>query len=188
MNNWYTALKDYFPESELKSKEHFDKLLADKGEFYKVEEGPNFVLVYFEKEDFVFVDFILVYSGGRSKGTGSKVLNHLKQKKKPIILEVEPVSADSPDTRKRVRFYEKSGFRRMNDVEYTRIHPVTKEVIDLDLFYWSPTIKSPRWAIDTMETVYKEIHSYHSEEIYGAPPQAVEDILSLKEDNYRQAK
>lgn len=76
----------------------------------------------------------------------------------------------------------------MNDVEYTRIHPVTKEVIDLDLFYWSPTIKSPRWAIDTMETVYKEIHSYDSEEIYDAPPQAVEDILSLKEDNYRQAK
>lgn len=104
MSTCYPALREYFPANEMKSKEHFDKLLFDKGAYYKIKEGPDYVLVYFEKEDFVFVDFMLVHSGDRSKGIGNKVINWLKQKNKPIILEVEPISVADPDTGKRVRF------------------------------------------------------------------------------------
>ncbi|WP_156154105.1 hypothetical protein [Domibacillus tundrae] len=96
MSTWYTALKEYFPANEMKSKEHFDLLLSDKEALYKIEEGPEYVLVYFEKEDFLFVDYMLVQSRNRSEGIGSKVINQLKHKNKPIILEVEPISVHGP--------------------------------------------------------------------------------------------
>lgn len=188
MSNWYTALKEYFPANEMKSKEHFDVLLSDKETTYQIEGGPKYVLVYFEKEDFIFVDYMLVGSNNRSSGIGSKAINQLKSKNKPIILEVEPISADEPDTRKRVRFYEKVGFKHMNTIQYTRIHPITKELNEMEIYYWSPVVKSEGWVMEKMATVYKEVHAYQSERLYRTPPQPIQEVLVLKEQVYSQAK
>ncbi len=188
MSTWYSALRKYFPANEMKSKEHFDLLLTDKKALYKIEEGPDHVLVYFEKEDYVFVDFMLVHSHNRSKGIGSKVINRLKNKNKPIILEVEPVSTLDPDTGKRVRFYEKVGFKHLRGIEYTRIHPVTKELNEMELYYCSATVKSEEWAMEKMAEVYQEVHAYRSKQLYGVPPQEINEVLMLKEPVYSEAK
>ncbi|MEM1503762.1 GNAT family N-acetyltransferase [Domibacillus sp. 8LH] len=188
MSTWYTALKEYFPANEMKSKEHFDLLLKDKGSLYKVEEGPEYVLVYFEEDDFLFVDYMLVHSKNRSGGIGSKVINQLKRKNKPIILEVEPISIHEPDTRKRVRFYEKVGFRHIDTIQYTRIHPITKELNEMEIYYWSPVLKSEGWTIEKMAAVYKEVHTYQSESLYNTPPQAIQKVLILKEHVFSQAE
>lgn len=181
MSTWYKALEKYFPANEMKSKEHFHVLLEEKQTAYKIEEGPDHVLVYFEKEDFLFVDFMLVHSQNRSKGVGSTVINQLKLKNKPIILEVEPASLADPDTEKRIRFYEKVGFRHMDSIKYTRIHPVTKELNEMELYYWSPVSLSEEWAIEKMTVVYEEVHSYHSYNLYGTPPQEIHEVLKVKE-------
>ena len=188
MSTWYTELTGYFPANEMKSKEHFEVLLAEKETLYKIEEGPEYVLVYFEKKDFLFIDYILVHSKNRSGGIGSKVINQLKRKNKPIILEVEPVSVHDPDSRKRVHFYEKTGFRAMHEIQYTRIHPVTKELNMMDIYYWSPVLKTEKWAMEKMAEIYQEVHAYKSEKLYGTPPQPIQEILALKEHLYRQAK
>ena len=82
MRDWYGRLCDYFPEKEMKSKKHFDTLFQEKEGIYQLDEGPDHVLVYFEKSDYIFVDYILVTSTVRGKGTGSIVLDKLKTKGK----------------------------------------------------------------------------------------------------------
>ncbi len=188
MSTWYTALRKSFPANEMKSKAHFDRLLTDQAPRYKVEEGPDYVLVSFETEEFVFVDFILVHSANRRKGVGSKGINRLKQKGKPIILEVEPASSEDPDTGKRIRFYEKAGFKGIDSPQYTRIHPVTKDVNEMKLYYWAPALKCEKWAMDVMAIVYREVHAYCSEELYGVPPQDMEEVLVLRETALRAAE
>lgn len=76
----------------------------------------------------------------------------------------------------------------MDNIHYMRIHPVTRELTEMNILYWSPTVKSEHSAIDTMATVYREVHSYSSEELYGVPPQAIEEILAINELVYSRAK
>ncbi|MFP3421940.1 GNAT family N-acetyltransferase, partial [Bacillus sp. SIMBA_161] len=42
--NWYEKLNQYFPVQEMKSKEHMDTLLKEKGSVYYKDEGPYHVL------------------------------------------------------------------------------------------------------------------------------------------------
>lgn len=104
-SNWYNRLREYFPEREMKSRKHFEILFQEQA-MYKLMEGPDYVVVYFEQQDYIFIDYIIVSGTSRGKGVGSIVLNELKSKGKAIILEVEPVSEEDPDSEKRVRFYE----------------------------------------------------------------------------------
>jgi hypothetical protein len=91
-------LREYFPAKEMKSREHMQQLFDAKSDAYKLDEGPDYTLVYFEKEDFLFIDYILVSSSSRGSGLGSKVMDRVKKKNKAIILEVDPVSADDPES------------------------------------------------------------------------------------------
>ena len=160
-------LCDYFPEKEMKSKKHFEALFQEKEGIYQLDEGPDHVLVYFEKSDYIFVDYILVTSTVRGKGTGSIVLDKLKQKEKAIILEVEPVTIIDPDSEKRIRFYEKNDFLKMDSIGYERIHMVTNELNKMDVFVWSPIYRTEQWVHDRMTDIYHEVHAYKSTELYG---------------------
>lgn len=188
MNTWYMALSEYFPANEMKSEEHFELLLRDKGYFYKIEEGADYVLAYFEQEDFLFIDYVLVHSHSRSAGLGSRIMDQLKKKKKPILLEVEPESIHEPDTIKRVHFYKKIGFQCIDHIQYVRRHPVTKELNEMKLYCWSFAPKSDRWIIEKMAAVYQEVHAYQSKALYGTQPQEINEILILREHTYKQAK
>lgn len=181
MRDWYVRLCDYFPEKEMKSKRHFETLFQEKQGIYQLDEGPDHVLVYFEKQDYVFIDYILVDPGVRGKGTGSIVLNKLKEKGKAIILEVEPVTIVDPDSEKRIRFYQKNDFLKMDSVGYERIHMVTKELNKMDIFMYSPVSRTEQWAFDIMTEIYQEVHSYKAEELYGCNPQPASEVLWMKE-------
>src|SRR5690606_23811921 len=103
--NWYNKLNKYFPAEEMKSKEHMDTLLSEKGNIYRKDEGPNHVMMYAEFSDFVFIDYIWVSSKTRGQGIGHTLIEKMKKKNKPILLEVEPIDYDDSDTEKRLRFY-----------------------------------------------------------------------------------
>lgn len=181
MSDWYTRLTDYFPEKEMKSKNHFELLFHEKEGNYQLEEGPDHVLVYFEKSDYCFIDYILVSGSSRGKGTGSRILDQLKQRGKAIILEVEPVTHLDIDSEKRIRFYEKNGFFKMDSIQYERIHLVTNELNSMDIFCWSPVQTTDQWVFDRMQDVYDEVHAYKTMELYGRTAQQVSDVLWLRE-------
>ena len=178
--DWYERLKEYFPEREMKSKQHFETLLQEKSERYQVMEGNDYVVVYFEQLDYIFIDYIIVSGNTRGKGIGGKVLNQFKEKGKAIILEVEPITLEDPDSEKRIRFYEKHGFFKMESIGYERIHHVSKELNKMDIYCWANAEPCADWVLEKMSEIYTDVHAYKTQELYGVQPQAAAEVLWMR--------
>ncbi|MRX74057.1 GNAT family N-acetyltransferase [Bacillus lacus] len=187
MTDWYAKLTDYFPANEMKSKEHMEKLFADKQENYLIEEGPESVLIYLEKSDFIFIDYILISGKVRGKGLGGKLIEKVKNKDKAIILEVDPIDPSDADTAKRVNFYKKNGFRKVSSIEYKRIHAVTNELNEMDIYCWSQIPQKDEWVYRKMQEAYQEVHAYKARDFYGKQPQETSEVLTLKKKVYSKA-
>ena len=181
--NWYEKLNQYFPVEEMKSQEHMEVLLKEKGDIYHKDEGPDHILMYVELEDFIFIDYLYVSSASRGQGLGHKLLENLKSKGKPIILEVEPVNYQDTDTAKRLRFYKREGFEHANSIGYQRKSLATNQVNSLEILYWSPNNEAEKVIFEAMKKTYNLIHTYKDKEIYGDSYQKVGDVLSFKKDS-----
>ncbi|WP_432353438.1 GNAT family N-acetyltransferase [Sporosarcina sp. A2] len=177
--NWYEKLSEYFPIEEMKSKEHMDALLKDKHTVYRKDEGPKHVLMYVETESFVFVDYLYVSSASRGEGLGKKLLTQLKEKGKPILLEVEPVNYEDTDTEKRLRFYAREKFHHASSIGYSRRSLATGEQTDLEILYWSPDDASEETVYEAMKMTYKEIHTYKDDEFYGESYDPIDKVFTF---------
>jgi GNAT superfamily N-acetyltransferase len=173
---YYDRLSDYFPDHEMKHEGQMADLVRHH-EAYKVHEEQDFVVTYADFPDFIFIDYLLVSSSTRGKGTGSKVLNAFKNRGKTIILEVEPPDTEDKDNVGRIRFYEKNGFQRAEHIEYTRSDddgsPHT-----MDIYYWSPDEVSEQAILKQMATVCREIHNFRALKYYGRLVAAPDEVLS----------
>lgn len=179
--NWYEKLNKYFPVEEMKSKEHMDILLKEKGDVYYKDEGPFHVLMYAEFDTFLFIDYVWVSSKSRGEGIGHKLIEKLKQHEKPIILEVEPVDYDESDSEKRLHFYKREGFTHAQYIDYNRRSLATDEETPMEILYWSPNDEPEETIYKRMKQMYEKIHTYKDEEIYGQSYQPVDEVLSYDE-------
>lgn len=179
--NWYEKLNQYFPIEEMKSKEHMELLLDEKPDVYFKDEGENHVLMYVEMDDFVFIDYLFVSSKARGQGLGKKLINQLKKRGKPIILEVEPLDYEDSDTEKRLRFYEREGFKHAESIGYRRRSLATDEINPLEILYWSPTNESEQSIFEKMKKTYLTIHTYKDKELYGQSYSPVDEVLTYGE-------
>ena len=177
--SWFEELKSYFPEEEMKSKAQLDCLLKDRGDIYYKDEGPSHIMMYAAFPDFIYIDFLWVSEKSRGKGIGRKVIETLKAKNKPIIIEVEPIDEREPDTARRLRFYNKLNFKLAESIDYLFQAFLTESEIKLDLMYWSEGDISEKAIFEYMNTVYQEIHTYKVEEFYGVIPKSVEKVISF---------
>ncbi|MDT0631869.1 GNAT family N-acetyltransferase [Rubrivirga sp. S365] len=176
--SWYDKLNEYFPVEEMKSKQHVEALLAERSDVYRIDQGPNHVLLYVEGTDFTFVDYLLVTAGARGQGLGRTLLDRLKAIGKPILLEVEPASYEDTDTVKRHRFYEREGFRRAESFTYRRRSLATGEENDLEILYWSPDPStSDADVYDHMRAIYEHVHTWRDREFYGESYQPADEVL-----------
>jgi len=180
--NWYDKLNRYFPIEEMKSKEHIELLLKDKKQIYKKDESPLHVLMYVEMENYTFIDYLFVSKDARGQGLGKKLLNKLKEKGKPIILEVEPIDYEDTDTEKRHRFYQREGFKHAKSIGYSRRSLHTGEINALEILYWSPIDESEESIYNKMCQTYETIHTYKDEELYGKAYESVEEVLSYDKE------
>lgn len=179
--NWYEKLNKYFPVEEMKSKEHMDILLKEKGDVYYKDEGPFHVLMYAEFDTFLFIDYVWVSLKSRGEGIGHKLIEKLKQHEKPIILEVEPVDYDESDSEKRLHFYKREGFTHAQYIDYNRRSLATDEETPMEILYWSPNDEPEETIYKRMKQMYEKIHTYKDEEIYGQSYQPVDEVLSYDE-------
>lgn len=179
--NWFDKLKEYFPVQEMKSKEHMDLLLKEKGDVYHKDEGPEHILMYAEFKQFIFIDYLYVSSESRGKGLGHQLIEKLKTKQKPIILEVEPIDYEDSDTLKRLNFYQRESFKHAKSIGYNRRSLATNEDSPLEILYWSPTDDNEEEIFQQMRTMYLDIHTYKDEELYGKSYQSVEEVLSYNQ-------
>lgn len=180
--NWYEKLSQYFPTQEMKSRAHMELLLKERGDIYHKVEGPHHVLMYVETGDFIFIDYIWVSADSRGQGLGHKLIEELKQKNKPIILEVEPVDYEDSDTEKRLHFYKREKFTHASTIGYHRRSLRTNEVDTMEILFWSPTHDSEESILDKMKHTYDEIHTFKDLELYGDTHDHVDDVLSIDVD------
>lgn len=181
--NWYEKLNQYFPMEEMKSKEHMELLLKEQGEVYHKDEGEHHVLMYAEFEQFIFIDYLFVSSNARGQGLGRKLIEKLKNKNKPIILEVEPIDYEDSDSEKRLRFYKREGFQHASSIGYRRRSLATNEVNQMEILYWSPTNEDEETIYNGMKKMYEQIHTYKDKQLYGESYEAVEKVLTYNENN-----
>ena len=184
--NWYEKLNQYFPVEEMKSKEHMDTLLKEQGDIYYKDEGPNHVMMYVELDEFIFIDYIFVSKNARGQGLGRKLLDKLKKKNKPIILEVEPVDYEDSHSEKRLKFYNREGFKHAQSIGYRRRSLATNEINEMEILYWSPTNESEETIFEAMKKTYEMIHTYKDEELYGKSYQGVNEVLTYDEDDQNE--
>ena len=184
--HWYEKLNQYFPIVEMKSKEHMEALLKERSDIYYKDEGPYHVLMYVELDTFIFIDYLLVLKESRGQGLGHKLLEKLKGKNKPIILEVEPVNYEDSDTEKRLQFYKREGFLHAQSIGYHRRSLATKEINSMEILYWAPHHESEEVIFDAMRKTYNLIHTYKDTDFYGEPYQPADEVLTFsqqKENN-----
>jgi len=176
---WYERLSDYFPEHEMKDIDHFRDLIRDKDVYHK-EETADYLLLYAEFPTFLFIDYLLINPETRGKGIGTKVLEGLKQKGKPILLEVEPADQENEDTVKRVHFYRKNGFVKADRIMYQR-EDHQGEPFEMKVYYWSPEKDTPqREILDNMAKACAEIHNFRSLRYYGREVANPDEVLKWK--------
>jgi GNAT superfamily N-acetyltransferase len=166
----------------MKSKEHMELLLEDKGDIYHKDEGKYHVMMYAELSNFIFIDYVFVSKDARGQGIGHKLLNKLKEKGKPIILEVEPIDYEDSDTEKRRRFYDREGFKLAESIGYRRRSLATNEINEMEILYWAPNNESEEIVYEAMRKTYEEIHTYKDRELYGESYQNVDDVLTFDEN------
>src|SRR5699024_3837465 len=157
--NWYEKLNKYFPVEEMKSKEHMEMLLQEKGDVYHKDEGPHHVLMYAEFETFIFIDYLWVSAASRGQGLGHQLISKLKEKNKPIILEVEPIDYEDTDTEKRLHFYKRESFSHAQSIGYNRRSLATNEETVMEILYWSPRNDSEEVIFEQMKKMYELIHT-----------------------------
>lgn len=184
--HWYEKLNQYFPIEEMKSREHMETLLKERSEIYHKDEGPNHVLMYAELDDFVFIDYLFVSKDARGQGLGHKLIEKMKQKGKPIILEVEPVNYQDSDTGKRLHFYKREGFEHANSIGYERRSLATNEINKMEILYWAPNKESEELIYEAMRKTYNKIHTYKDQHFYGESYQPVEEVLTFNVEPQNQ--
>ncbi|MDX8365663.1 GNAT family N-acetyltransferase [Cytobacillus sp. IB215665] len=185
--NWYEKLNQYFPIEEMKSKEHMEALLKEKSNIYFKDEGLHHVLMYVETEEFIMIDYLFVSKNARGQGLGHKLINKMKQQKKPILLEVEPLDYEDTDTEKRFRFYKREGFTHAKNITYRRRSLATDKVNEMEILYWTPHNETEKDVEQTifrsMKKTYENIHTYKDEKFYGQSYQPVDEVLTFQHDN-----
>ena len=155
----YKRLIDAFPYEERRD-ERDEKKCFFKSQFNFCEitdENESVgLIVFWVFNKFLFVEHIAINKEIRSKGYGSKTFELLKtQYNLPIILE-----AESPETemqKKRIKFYEKLGFK-VNSYDYTQPSYHNAESVPLQILSF-PQLLS--------ESGFEEFFKTTREIVYG---------------------
>ncbi len=175
---YYGRLNDYFPAQEMKHPLHLRDLVEDQPNYHKIENS-DYILLYAQFRDFIFIDYLLVNASKRGNGIGSRIMNYLYGKGLPIILEVEESDEDNPDTLLRRRFYIRHGFHFARGVKYLRIDK-SGVPFSMDILYWPlGEFLSDEQVMLMMATVCKHVHNYKSERYYENLPADPNKVLSV---------
>ncbi|GAA0380429.1 GNAT family N-acetyltransferase [Bacillus horti] len=184
---WYQKLNQYFPEEEMKKKQQLEDLVR-RNTNYKKAETEQYILLYGEYEEFVFVDYVLVDKKARGLGIGSHIFEELKEKEKVIVLEVEPVVENDPDTARREQFYLGNGFKKAEDIIYYRdVGETSEELNQMEVYYWSPQGSESMEDIrNYMIIVYEDIHHFQYDDYFDRQTPDPEELVQIEQSDDSQ--
>lgn len=152
----YKDMLTQFPQNELKTFEQY-KILCQKEEYViynaiENNEQVGYIIIVENKElKYVWIDYLAVFKKFHSQGYGHKILTQLKElysNYNGCFLEVEKINIETPNTIRRVNFYESQGAIKQ-PVDY--YYPDYKVALPMDLYYF------PYQEISPIANVLKEI-------------------------------
>jgi ribosomal protein S18 acetylase RimI-like enzyme len=103
-----------FPREERRELNALLAMMDQKSMFFSevlFESETAGMVVYWEFDDFLYIEHLAIISDQRGKGIGSSVLKELQGKGYPVLLEVE-IPHDE-ESSQRVTFYNRSGFNAL---------------------------------------------------------------------------
>lgn len=164
----YKDMKTHFREDELRPYEKFIPLINDpKYTFLQIRHGDHkvgYMLLYPERESkFLWPEYFVIKKEFQSMGYGSKVLEILKSHfpdMNGLFLEIEHEDKASPNTTKRIKFYEKNGAKKL-DIKY--IHPTPGGGRPMYLFYLpikKNLLPDREETLKVMKKAFEYLHSY----------------------------
>lgn len=110
-----------FPPHEQREAESQRKILSDSDyQFQLIYDGETFagILLCWETEDLLYVEHFCILPEMRNRKYGQRALALLRQREKPVILEIDPPVDEVSIHRK--GFYERCGFI---ENPYPHVHP-----------------------------------------------------------------
>lgn len=184
---WFQKLNEYFPEEEMKKRKQLEDLIV-KNPHYKKVETEQYIFLYGEYKEFIFVDYVLVDKEARGQGLGERILDSLKAKQKDIVLEVEPVTKEEPDTIKRERFYLSNDFKRAEHIRYYRdVGEDSPELNKMEVYYWSPKEHVDEEEIrQHMLKVYEDIHHFNYNQYFDREIPSPEELVQYDQPSESQ--
>ena len=118
---------DVFPLNHRRiyeDEKHLDNYIKMKGgkfNAFSVVDGDLYLgfLSYWTFEGYTYIEHFAVDPAHRGKNLGRMMLEHLFKEVSPnVLLETEP--GDTPEAERRIKFYEKNGFRIRKEFNYTQ--------------------------------------------------------------------
>lgn len=111
----YHIYEEAFPDQERRSREGQKKAMEDPCYrlLVKVKDGAIIAFLgYWDLPSCIFIEHLATTPVCRGKGYGKDlVVKCLHNVKKPVFLEIEPITRSNPMTARRAGFYERLGFR-----------------------------------------------------------------------------
>ncbi len=112
-----------FPADERRNWADFERIFEENEHFVLLGALHNFNLIgflsYWDFVTFRYVEHFAVAQEHRNHGAGSDILKQfVEMHNTPCILEVE--IPDNQEAARRVRFYERNGFKLWHEIDYTQ--------------------------------------------------------------------
>ena len=118
----YNQTFDADQRRDYRDEHHLDSFIKEKGgkfHAFAAKDGDLFFgfLSYWTFQGYIYIEHFAVNPSQRGKRIGTLMLNHLIKEVGPdILIEVE--HPDTEDNIRRIKFYERNGFRRRDEIEY----------------------------------------------------------------------
>lgn len=178
----YEDMQKQFPYVEIKAKETFLTFFtATDYHAWVAQDVTNgetknvgYMLVWLDKErNFIWLEYIAVFSPYHSKGLGSKMLRRLRELYPNVngcFLELEKPEESDRNSKRRVAFYTKKGAFPLN---FRYFYPQPKGALELDLYFlpFKPGLRAlhTREVLGTIANAYRTLHQNipHAREVFS---------------------
>lgn len=154
---FYQIYQESFPMVEQRTREGQRAVLDHPYYHVRVVEEKGKILAflgYWELPDCMFVEHLATTEACRGKGYGKDLmLECIQEAKKPVFLEIDPVTEENPMTARRAGFYERLGFV-INTFPYEQM-PLKEGDVPI-----------PLWLMSYGEAIAEEDFSRYRKEIY----------------------
>lgn len=177
----YALYRSAFPHEERRDEaEHARAMKNPDYHFDLIMNGDELigVMLYWERNEFLYLEHFTTLPEVRGKGYGAKALELLKQKNKPILLEIEPPVDEL--TKRRYAFYCRNGFEMNPHYHIQAKYHIGDEDLELKILSYPYVLSAAEYS-SFIDYMHKEIGILPncSDEVTVRPMSESDDVMQI---------